>query len=417
MSLKVTTDEQNPQLWKVLITAKYGNVDVTTNLGQNGNSKEVLTKSPLGKVPVLETKEGNLFEPNAITRYVARLAKGNLYGSNDFEAGLIEQYLDFAANEIELPGAVWVYPILGHIANNQAATSKAQADIKKALEFLNTQLATRTWLVGERVTIADIVVASSLYYLFQKVLDTTYRKSIGNVTRWYTTFVNQPQVKSVLGEVKLAEKAEVAPATFTPKVQEQPKEAAKKEVAKKEPKKEAKKPEKDEAEEEEENFEDDAPKKANPLDALPKSSFVLDEWKRVYSNKDTKEALQWFWDHLDKEGYSLWRSDYKYNNECTVAWLTNNSIVGWYQRLDKVRKYAFGSVCIFGDEPTLEVSGIWLFRGPEPTQEMKECDDSEHYNWTKLNPDDAASRELVNDYFSWEGNFGGKKFNQGKIFK
>jgi len=416
MSLKVSCDEKNPQLWKVLVTAKYGKVDITSNVSSDAHAK-----APLGKVPVLETAEGTLFEANAITRYVARLGKGQLYGKNDFEAGQIEQYIDFASNDIELPGAVWVYPILGHIANNAAATGKAQTDIKKALDFLNKQLETRTFLVGERLTIADIVVAMSLYYLFQKVLDVNFRKPFTNVVRWYTTIVNQSEVKDVIGEVKLAEKAEVAPATFVPK--EQPKkEAAKKEEKPKaeKPKKEEKPKKKEEDEEEEETFEEEAPKKDNPLDALPKSTMVFDEWKRQYSNNDTKTvAMPWFWNNLDKNGYSLWRCDYKYNAECTKVFMTCNLIGGWIQRLDKLRKYGFGAINIFGEEPNLEVSGIWLFRGLEIPQEMKDCDDAEHYEWTKLNPDDAATRELVGDYWAWEGSFGtpAKKFNQGKIFK
>lgn len=32
------------------------------------------------------------------------------------------------------------------------------------------------------------------------------RKSFQNVNRWFVTIVNQPQVKAVLGEVKLADK-------------------------------------------------------------------------------------------------------------------------------------------------------------------------------------------------------------------
>jgi len=33
------------------------------------------------------------------------------------------------------------------------------------------------------------------------------RKAFQNVNRWFVTIINQPQVKAVLGEVKLAEKA------------------------------------------------------------------------------------------------------------------------------------------------------------------------------------------------------------------
>jgi len=149
--MKVYTDSANPLLWRILITAKYGNVAVQQQLGVDPNSKELLAKSPFGKVPVLETDNGAIFEANAIVRYIARLGKGNLYGKNDNEAGHIEQWIDFAANEIELPGNVWVFPILGFIPNNSVATQKAKGDIRKVLEIFE-QAPRDQNLLGRRKT-------------------------------------------------------------------------------------------------------------------------------------------------------------------------------------------------------------------------------------------------------------------------
>jgi hypothetical protein len=43
--------------------------------------------------------------------------------------------------------------------------------------------------------------------------------------------------------------------------------------------------------------------------------------------------------------------------------------------------------------------------------------DYESYTWKKLDPNDAKTKEMVKEYFLWEGNFDGKKFHSGKIFK
>jgi len=301
MPITVNVEEKNPEIWKVLVTEKYAGVEVDAKLST--------TTGILGKVPVLETSEGTISEANAIARYLARLSKNHLYGKTDFEASQVDQYIDFSTNYIELPGAVWVYPILGQINNNAAATAKAQADIKKSLEYLNGRLATKTFLVGERVTIADIIVAMSLYYLFQKVLDVNFRKPYTNVVRWYTTVVNQTQVKDVIGEVKLSEKAEVASGAPI-KVAEKKKEEKPKKEEKKPEKKAEKKPEPKEEEEEDEKFEEEEAKGTNPLDLLPKPTMVFDEWKRQYSNNDTKPvAMPWLWKNFDKNGYSIWKCD------------------------------------------------------------------------------------------------------------
>jgi len=43
--------------------------------------------------------------------------------------------------------------------------------------------------------------------------------------------------------------------------------------------------------------------------------------------------------------------------------------------------------------------------------------DYDSYAWTKLDADSDETKKLVEEYLSWEGDFAGKKFNQGKIFK
>ena len=100
--------------------------------------------------------------------------------------------------------------------------------------------------------------------------------------------------------------------------------------------------------------------------------MVMDDWKRVYSNEDTRsKALPWLWENLDREGYSIWFSDYKYNNELTKDYMTANLMNGFLQRLDKVRKYGFGSLLMFGQDGDLEVSACWLFRGKEIPEEVQ----------------------------------------------
>lgn len=43
--------------------------------------------------------------------------------------------------------------------------------------------------------------------------------------------------------------------------------------------------------------------------------------------------------------------------------------------------------------------------------------DYESYSWKKLDPSLPETKKLVNEYLAWSGDFDGKKFNQGKIFK
>lgn len=102
----------------------------------------------------------------------------------------------------------------------------------------------------------------------------------------------------------------------------------KKEAKKQEPKKEAApkvaaKPEADDEEEEDKP----APKPKHPLETLGKPTLALDDWKKKYSNEDTRSvALPWFWETVKPEEYSLWRVDYKYPEELTQVFMSCNLI-------------------------------------------------------------------------------------------
>ena len=55
--------------------------------------------------------------------------------------------------------------------------------------------------------------------------------------------------------------------------------------------------------------------------------MVLDDWKRKYSNEETREvALPWFWENFKADEYSLWQVDYRYNDELTLVFMTSNLI-------------------------------------------------------------------------------------------
>lgn len=94
-------------------------------------------------------------------------------------------------------------------------------------------------------------------------------------------------------------------------------------------------------------------------------------------------------------------------------------IQGMFQRLEKLKKNAFASVCLFGTDNNSTISGVWIWRGHDLAFEL--CPDwqvdYESYDWKKLDASSEQTKKLVNEYLLWEGDFDGKKFNQGKIFK
>jgi len=192
-------------------------------------------------------------------------------------------------------------------------------------------------------------------------------------------------------------------------------------------KEETKAPKKEKAAEQHDDEGDEAddalaaePKQKDPFAEMPKSTMNMDEFKRVYSNEDTAtKAIPYFWTNFDKENMSIWFCEYKYPEDLTQVFMTCNLVSGFFQRLEKLRKNAFASMCVFGENNNNTIAGVWFWRGPGLAFELSSDwqVDYESYEWKKLDPEDEATKQLINNYFLWEGEHKGKKFNQGKIFK
>ena len=175
----------------------------------------------------------------------------------------------------------------------------------------------------------------------------------------------------------------------------------------------------DEGDENEEIYANE-PKQKDPFAEMPKSTFNMDEFKRVYSNEDTDtKALPYFWQNFDKNNMSIWFCEYKYPEELTQVFMTCNLVSGFFQRLDKLRKNAFGSMCVFGENNNNTIAGVWFWRGQELAFQLSPDwqVDYDSYSWKRLAVDDEETKNLVNQYFAWRGEHNGKQFNQGKIFK
>jgi len=56
------------------------------------------------------------------------------------------------------------------------------------------------------MTLADIVVVSTLLYPFKLVCDAAYLKPYPNVVRWFQHCVQQPEYKQVVGNVSMCQK-------------------------------------------------------------------------------------------------------------------------------------------------------------------------------------------------------------------
>jgi len=181
-------------------------------MGVDNKTPEFLKMNPNGQVPTMMTPDGPLFESNAMAKYVAR--KGNdkgLYGSNDYEASQVDQWVEFFRSRIEESNGVLIGPLLGYSTFDQAKHDKAKDHVLTvSLPVLNSALEGKKYLVGGRVTVADIILVVSLTGLFSFILTREDTKSLVHLNTWFDHCVQLPHFKKILGEVKLCQ-AELPP--------------------------------------------------------------------------------------------------------------------------------------------------------------------------------------------------------------
>jgi elongation factor 1-gamma len=212
--------------------------------------------------------------------------------------------MSFGNSEVLPKFGGWYRPLIGLDPYNKKAVEESSKGALRAVGVLEQHLTTNTFLVGERLTLADIFVAGLCSRAFTLLLSKAHRAERPAFTRWYETIVNQPIYQGVVPEATFTEEGlKNAP----PKKEEAPKPKPAAAATEEEPK--------------------PAPKPKHPLEALPKPTLVLDEWKRKYSNEDARTvALPWFWENYKPDEYSLWQFDYKYNNELGMTFMSNNLI-------------------------------------------------------------------------------------------
>ena len=258
--------------------------------------------------------------------------KTTLLGKTKQDYASILRWMSFGNAEVLPALGGWFRPLIGRDPYNKKNVEDAQKRALETVKVMEDYLLVNTYLVGERLTLADLFVAGLISRGFEFFFDKEWRKENPNVTRWYETIYNQPIFSDVAGPIKMTEKAMP---NVAPKSDKQEKPKADK------PKKEAAAPKPKAAKDDDDDDDEPAvqePKPKHPLDLLPRSSFALDELKRKYSNEETREvALPWFWENVPFNEYTLWRCDFKYNEELTMTFMSANQVGGFFNRLEGSR--------------------------------------------------------------------------------
>ncbi len=121
---------------------------------------EFLKINPVGKIPALSDDGLNLFESNAIIRYLADKNKSSLYPKDLKGRALVDEWMDFGSMHIGAALAKVMYnrvfaPLRG-VAVDENSIKEGLGFLDRFLPVVDHQLGKHSYLTGSQLTLADI---------------------------------------------------------------------------------------------------------------------------------------------------------------------------------------------------------------------------------------------------------------------
>jgi glutathione S-transferase len=139
-----------------LLGRAYSWVPIEVTKGQT-RSAEFLAKFPMGQIPAVEFEDGRrLAQSNGIVRYLARGSP--LLPADPFVEAKIDELLFWEQYSHEPYLAVCRFHMVYLGRPKEAREPQRVERGEQALEFLDRALTGRQWLVGETLSIADLVL-------------------------------------------------------------------------------------------------------------------------------------------------------------------------------------------------------------------------------------------------------------------
>ncbi|MAG76962.1 MAG: glutathione S-transferase [Colwelliaceae bacterium] len=159
--MRIYGDIKSGNCYKIKLLAALLNIEhewVEVDILNNETQTDAfIAKNPNGKIPLLELDDGScLSESNAILNYLA--ADSELLPSDRFMHALVLQWQFFEqySHEPYIAVARYIAKYLGLPDDRKADYESKQVGGHKALKVMENQLSQTPYLVGDKLSIADI---------------------------------------------------------------------------------------------------------------------------------------------------------------------------------------------------------------------------------------------------------------------
>lgn len=181
----------NPRRVRLFLTLKGLEIPATdvAMFQRAHKSPEMLARNPRGQLPFLELDDGRVIaETVSICRYLDELhPEPPLFGNTPFERAETDMWIRRAETALGTPlSLVWLHghPITARLVTQiPAMAEQSRVRVDEALAWFDGQLAGKTWLSGERLTMADIVLLSLVD--FGQFIGVELPASLANLAAWH----------------------------------------------------------------------------------------------------------------------------------------------------------------------------------------------------------------------------------------
>jgi glutathione S-transferase len=155
----------------------------------NTNTDAYRAMNPNMKVPTLVDGDVVAWESHTILRYLTALHKPELTGATPAERTQVERWMDWGLGALNTP-YVAVFKDAKKPEAERAADFAAQcADLVAQLKILDGHIAGKTWFALDRMTIADISLAT----IVKRCLEFSIEKpAYPELTRWMKAIEGRP---------------------------------------------------------------------------------------------------------------------------------------------------------------------------------------------------------------------------------
>ncbi len=171
---------------RIDVGGRFGGLDRPAYLAMNPNAR----------IPTIEDGGVIVWESNAIVRYLsARYGEGVLWDRDPAVRASADQWMDWMQTTLapDFYDLFWKAVRLPASRQKPEATTEAARRLRAHYGVVERQLAGRPYMLGERLSMADIVIGATLFRYYEMPID---HPGLPGILGWYQRLSARPAYRT-----------------------------------------------------------------------------------------------------------------------------------------------------------------------------------------------------------------------------